>query len=802
MADNKNQTTVDRAARFANAKNPWLGLGSYNEGQQLYGRDKETADLTDIIVHHMASVVYGKSGIGKSSLLRASVFPQLRKNGFVPIYLRLAHNTDVSYTQQVENAIAEKVAPKDILPDDIPDLGLWDFLHRHQFLDAKGNPVTPVIVLDQFEEIFTLTQVEHKSDVQTFFTELADVLNDVKPDRVIEAETAYNKKMAQPQAAANTKGFVLQSLSSATLKYEKSPSFRIVFSLRDDSLYLLERSSAKIPALKTNRYNLRALDEGSALDVITKPCPDLFTETEAREILDGLAYYEYDDYRVVDPAILSLFLFQYYREKGEASYEDVFQHYYEESILSVRSSTIAYLEEELLTEDGYRKRLPCKQLKARGVSTDEIEHLERCVILKRDKDYIEFSHDLLCKEAQRHRNKRQEEQHSQKVKMLTGLFAVILATVLFIIYLSWPKHQEELVTLNLLVEADTLFSTNEHWGVDFRFLSSSADSVLNLPVQTQKGMAVDRIRAFKDNENDFKVVFLKSLLEKEKMIRVQLFNPTPNCHIDTIDINLQQWRKSKRWKLTVRHIKKIPFVGKIVTKDGLPIEKAMVLLGSQPMQLTEADGVFRFYLEDSLSLKNDLYVFKQGYESEHLLGSLLYVCGQGSETIPLVIPLKDSGSEKSDTLFKKIFAEQRYAATSLFRLARLNEGNVKLERTDSAAIDSILKVYPQYVLNMKQLKRLNQKTGDLSIDVYCVFLVNQNASDMRDAIGNYLQDGKDHLFKGKLLRVYPNDDNMWRLSAIAWDKENQKYEFQGVFTHINSRDKKSFLLEVLKPYTP
>jgi len=69
-----------------------------------------------------------------------------------------------------------------------------------------------------------------------------------------------------------------------------------VFSLRDDNLYLLERSCAKIPALKTNRYNLRALDEESALDVITKPSPGLFTDKEAREILEGLAYYEYDDY--------------------------------------------------------------------------------------------------------------------------------------------------------------------------------------------------------------------------------------------------------------------------------------------------------------------------------------------------------------------------------------------------------------------------------------------------------------------------------------------------------------------------
>ena len=110
MSDNTNKW---------NAPNPWLGLGAYSEGQQLYGRDKETAALSDIIINHTTSVVYGKSGIGKSSLLRAGVFPLLRSNGFVPIYLRLIHNTDVSYVHQIENAITNSVTVHDLLPDNI-----------------------------------------------------------------------------------------------------------------------------------------------------------------------------------------------------------------------------------------------------------------------------------------------------------------------------------------------------------------------------------------------------------------------------------------------------------------------------------------------------------------------------------------------------------------------------------------------------------------------------------------------------------------------------------------------------------
>ncbi len=492
MADNKNNTSVDRAARFANAQNPWLGLGSYHEGQQLYGRSKETADLTDIIVHHTASVVYGKSGIGKSSLLRAGVFPQLRQNSFVPIYLRLAHNTDVSYAQQVESAISEHVTQRDVLSDDIPDMGLWDFLHRHQFFDDNGNPVTPVIVLDQFEEIFTLTQVEHKSDVQAFFTELADVLNDVKPDRVIEAEAAYNKKNAQPQTAAGTTGFVLQSLSSATLKYEKSPSFRIVFSLRDDSLYLMERSSAKIPALKANRYNLGALDEDCALDVITKPCPNLFSDKEAYEILDGLAYYEYDDYRVVDPAILSLFLYTYYQEQGKVSYSDIFGRYYKECTKDIQDSSIAYIEDHLLTERGNRNQIPFDDIIAAGLAQGELELLLERKILKTEKrkghDYAEFSHDRLCEQALKHREERKLREQAKKMrKRMIVAALIVFASLSLSILFAWQYSLLSQYQQNIKENESRLEAQNNSLKFQLRKNAEQKDSleVLNKSIIEQ-----------------------------------------------------------------------------------------------------------------------------------------------------------------------------------------------------------------------------------------------------------------------------------------------------------------------------
>ena len=55
-------------------KNPWLGLKTYEEGQILYGRTEEINTLSQNILFNIQTVIYGKSGIGKSSILNAGVF--------------------------------------------------------------------------------------------------------------------------------------------------------------------------------------------------------------------------------------------------------------------------------------------------------------------------------------------------------------------------------------------------------------------------------------------------------------------------------------------------------------------------------------------------------------------------------------------------------------------------------------------------------------------------------------------------------------------------------------------------------
>ena len=419
--------------------NPWLGLAPYTEGTPLYGRTQESTTLSEIIKDNIATIVYGKSGIGKSSLLSAGISPMLRKEQYIPVPLRLVHNTEVNYVEQIENRVRELVDCKDELPENVPDLGLWDFFHRNTFT-KNGVSCYPVIILDQFEEIYTLTNVEHKPEIIALFTELASLLNDIKPDAVLTAESSFTD--GTNSSASADEDFSFELSTETSFAYNEIVSFRFVICLREDKLYLLERNSTDIPSLKTNRYNLQALSPGSALEVITCPRPDIFTTEEATAIIDKLADMGDEGIRTVDPAILSLFLYKYYEKKGEANYDNIFADYYHEATKGIKDQSLAFLEDHLLTLGGYRNQIPVDDAISSGVSSSEIDSLLKQIILRSEKrkgiDYIEFSHDRLCAEAKKSRDDRAVVQQRKRLFSRTlwgfGIFSIIIA--LGILYIT------------------------------------------------------------------------------------------------------------------------------------------------------------------------------------------------------------------------------------------------------------------------------------------------------------------------------------------------------------------------------
>jgi hypothetical protein len=77
--------------RHQKRKNPFKGLYSYEEKDRdiFCGRDREANELFRLVKLNILTVVFGKSGIGKTSLLNAGLFPRLRKAYFLPVPIRL-----------------------------------------------------------------------------------------------------------------------------------------------------------------------------------------------------------------------------------------------------------------------------------------------------------------------------------------------------------------------------------------------------------------------------------------------------------------------------------------------------------------------------------------------------------------------------------------------------------------------------------------------------------------------------------------------------------------------------------------
>jgi len=143
------------------------GLLPFQEADRgrFYGRESDTPALFEMIRQNdfRFGVLFGESGCGKTSLLRAGLVPRLWDEGYVPVYCR-------SYKDPLLAAMEEcrKRSHIPVVEGEPP----VDYLRR-----VTGElGATLVIICDQFEEFF----VSHKSieDRESFVSFMAQCLDD------------------------------------------------------------------------------------------------------------------------------------------------------------------------------------------------------------------------------------------------------------------------------------------------------------------------------------------------------------------------------------------------------------------------------------------------------------------------------------------------------------------------------------------------------------------------------------------------------------------------------------------------
>ena len=99
------------------AENPWPGLMAFSREASdfFFGRRKDTNEIFRLVRRDTLTVLFGQSGLGKTSLLNAGLSPLLRENNFMPIYIRLDFGEDSpDFILQVKAAIDDAIATQQV----------------------------------------------------------------------------------------------------------------------------------------------------------------------------------------------------------------------------------------------------------------------------------------------------------------------------------------------------------------------------------------------------------------------------------------------------------------------------------------------------------------------------------------------------------------------------------------------------------------------------------------------------------------------------------------------------------------
>jgi tetratricopeptide (TPR) repeat protein len=430
----------------------------------FFGREKEAELLFYKILVDELVVLYSRSGLGKTSLLNAGVLQQLRERMFFPMMCRVyapfqngagdrppdplsstyvsmeqvsekalkqgrlsecPFNNDTAGAQPEGKALAQDQALKCQLQE---SSSLWEFFKKAEFWSSDGIRLTPVLILDQFEELFTMYNREER---QVFIQQLADLI----------------------------RGNVPQTLQTVEGALIESPEIKVVLSMREEYLAHLAELAPQIPAIRRSEFRLTPLQREQAESAIVQPAGvgDLPLSTPTfsyapetiQSILDFLTKPEDspEDFEAdeVDSSQLQL-LCQYIEEKvrervspeaGEKIIVDssllreeelpgIIKKFFDRTIDGIsaaqQSDVIDLLENGLISSSGKRLSLAQEDILNRfQVPPETLRELLEKRLLRSDfrlgAFYYELGHDTLVKpilEAQKRRQEQAERDRLEK----------------------------------------------------------------------------------------------------------------------------------------------------------------------------------------------------------------------------------------------------------------------------------------------------------------------------------------------------------------------------------------------------
>ncbi len=353
-------TTLTRPYKF-------LDYYAETDSQLFFGREQEIEAICSQIIAHGSFILHGRSGVGKSSILRAGLTPRLRREGHAVLVVR-------SFTDpvgQIKAGLANLLGETKQFESSLEDLISRAVAH------LEGGLV--IFFLDQFEEFFSLLS---EDDRGRFVAEVG-------------------RLMARERGA-----------------------LRLVFTLREDMLAEMSQLKQAIPEIFHHEYRLKRLSREQAALAITGPARAVgcsFEDDLVARLLDDLS-----DGEGIDPPQLQIVCDNLYDSRSPggaislASYERlgtasrILAGYLERVLGRFNTADLQSVKSILTTmisAEGERLVLKPAELEARvGAQARErlgglVEELITARVVRRrsldGQPWLELAHDFLTFEVRR-----------------------------------------------------------------------------------------------------------------------------------------------------------------------------------------------------------------------------------------------------------------------------------------------------------------------------------------------------------------------------------------------------------------
>lgn len=387
----------------------------------FFGREQEI----DHLVHRVRAVrlliVFGKSGLGKTSLLQAGLYSLLRERGLLPVPVRL-NQPGVEPVRAVLDALRTECGARGVEYASSETEGLWEFFKATDLW--RGDVLqTPVLVFDQFEELFTL---QSESVRQAVAVQLGELTVRGLPTRMRERTQAGEQ-----------------------IRYtDAPPDVKVILSLREEYVGALEDLVPNVPALFEQRFRLAPLTTADARRAVVEPAaldkPHLFATRPFRyekATLDAMMDFLANRQREVEPFQLQI-ICQYVEQQvaqrqrlgqgevevdqsvlgGRTVMEGLLQDFYRRAVRQLPSWPLSrqrgrarrLCERGLLSPTGHRVSMQEGQIRKQyKMSEPSLERLTEARLLRKETRpglegfYYELSHDSLIGPVMKRRRVRE-----------------------------------------------------------------------------------------------------------------------------------------------------------------------------------------------------------------------------------------------------------------------------------------------------------------------------------------------------------------------------------------------------------